>query len=447
MNRTRGSGTLLIVSGNFNVSLRRGGVVHFNNPILSSTDQEEIGLCVCVACTFSPLTNFRSPAWKPALSLEKFNPLKVVHVWEADSRYAPESVLRRREMVACLRLGAGNLCGIFSSHAKVSVATDDDPVNGRLPTPSACLFLFSSGPRASITFGMLDMPNRTTNLILMSHLGGHINVSERAFSREPFESVQAVQLGADTIVPSIVPGGIYCQELVHYSDSLTAIHSSLRKLIGRGATGSKNAIIYENGRWTLLSEHISSSGSRYYRYPRERACEGYDLDGFVVENDTGDDDDDDDDEEEEEEIAEEIDTHEADLPPYSELYGLFEEDPDPRAFPEEGDEGESFESLLGNSPRPLREASSSNKRKAAFDKTAEILLEQKRPAHSEALCVVCQANQRTHVIFPCGHAVYCDECYRNPQLDRTACPVCKTKPELVLSEEMHAKISSMVVYW
>lgn len=444
MNRTRGSGTLLIVSGNFNVSLRRGGVVHFNNPILSSTDQEEIGLCVCVACTFSPLTNFRSPAWKPALSLEKFNPLKVVHVWEADSRYAPESVLRRREMVACLRLGAGNLCGIFSSHAKVSVATDDDPVNGRLPTPSACLFLFSSGPRASITFGMLDMPNRTTNLILMSHLGGHINVSERAFSREPFESVQAVQLGADTIVRSIVPGGIYCQELVHYSDSLTAIHSSVRKLIAHGATGSKNAMFYENGTWTSLSEHVSSSGSRYYRFPRERASDGYNLDGFVVGNDS-----DEDDDEESESEHEELDI-DADPPPYSELWELFEEDPDPRAFPEEGDEeeeGEIFEALLGASARLRREASASNKRKATFDQTAEILLEQKRPAPNEALCVVCQANQRTHLIFPCGHAVYCDECYRNPQLDRTKCPVCKTEPKLVLSEEMHAKLSSMVVYW
>jgi hypothetical protein len=47
---------------------------------------------------------------------------------------------------------------------------------------------------------------------------------------------------------------------------------------------------------------------------------------------------------------------------------------------------------------------------------------------NSAYCVVCQDNQKTHVVIPCGHFCLCHSCSSTLNQNRSRCPLCQQTP-------------------
>lgn len=45
--------------------------------------------------------------------------------------------------------------------------------------------------------------------------------------------------------------------------------------------------------------------------------------------------------------------------------------------------------------------------------------------HSDASCVICKVSPPTHIVIPCGHVCFCEECARKAGRKLHNCPLCR----------------------
>jgi rubrerythrin len=297
---------------------------------------------------------------------------------------------------------------------------------GAVARPSATLALLASGGHAFIDYPLDSIPNAITDLILVSLDNGRLMLAEgirsEALAGVAFSRVQVATLSSSHISHTcITPFDLPCHELRHYANDIGILRH------GVGPLGkAKDAFLWRDRQWVLVETETPSDDD-------DDEGEEQQSDGFIVS----------DAEAEQEHISIEEEEEEEEEDPFQS--GESES-------PEENFEEDHTEPHIES----RRQSARATKRR--LDDTSERLLhiEKKRPAAATAatkppkdgrMCSICLTEPSDHVIYPCGHSAFCDGCFRNPQLNSSVCPLCKAKAELVMSIEMHAKISSMIVYW
>ena len=431
----RQEGFLVILCGDFRADFVGGGRVLFGSQVYWTTSQEEIANCNCPACEFLyPEGQRRSGL--PPLDLSTLNPRKRAHAWATKARanvWQRSDRPQEGEVSVMLSLGAGKLCGIlsFGAQAKVSkpCVGPDKTHYGAVARPSATLALIASGGYASIRYPLDVIPNAIADLILGSLDNRKLMLAEgtrgEALAGVAFSRVQVATLSSSHIRHAcITPFDLSCHEFRHYANDIAILRH------GVGPLGkAKDAFLWHDRQWVSVETETPSEDD-----------EGEEQlsDGFIAS-----------DAEAGEEVQEHISIEEEEEEE--------EEEEDPfqsgeSESPEENPEEDHAEPHIES----RRQSARATKRR--LDDTSERLLhiEKKRPAAATAatkppkdgrMCSICLTEPSDHVIYPCGHSAFCDGCFRNPQLNSSVCPLCKAKAELVMSIEMHAKISSMIVYW